>query len=57
MEFLEILDELKTIRPTITNPEAATIVDKRITLLEKEAKDWDQYCDDMSAKWEASIDA
>jgi len=57
MEFLEILDELKKIRPTITNPEAATIVDKRIALLEKEAKDWDQYCDDMSAKWEASIDA
>lgn len=57
MEFLEILDELKEIRPTISDAKAATIIDKRIALLEKQAKDWDQYCDDMSAKWEAMIDA
>jgi len=52
MEFLEILDELKEIRPTISDAKAATIIDKRIALLEKEAKEFDEYCDKMSAKWE-----
>ena len=57
MEFLEILDELKEIRPTITDAKAATIIDKRIALLEKQAKDYDEYCDQLSEKWEAMIDA
>ena len=57
MEFLEILDELKSIRPTIKDASAATIVDKRIALLEKEAKEWDEYCDQLSEKWEAENDA
>jgi hypothetical protein len=52
MEFLEILDELKEIRPTISDAKAATIIDKRIALLEKEAKEFDEYCDKMSAQWE-----
>jgi len=57
VELLEILDELKQIRPTISDANSATIIDKRIALLEKQAQEYDAYCDELSEKWEAMIDA
>jgi hypothetical protein len=57
VELLEILDELKQIRPTISDANSATIIDKRIALLEKQAQEYDVYCDELSEKWEAMIDA
>ena len=55
-ELLEILDELKKIRPSITEPGAATIVDKRIALIEKEQADYDQYMDDLAEKWDQQLE-